>query len=645
MEMFVPGRICLFGEYSDLAGGHRRTNADIEKGYTLITGTNQGIYAEIKSHPSKLILHSTRTDGSRNVFEIPMKPDLLLAEAQKGGYFSYAAGVAYQIVCHYRVRGMEIDNYRTDLPIQKGLSSSAAICVLVARAFNRIYDLKMTIRGEMEYAYQGEITTPSRCGRMDQGCAYASRPIMMTFDGDRIDVEELKVQEELYFIIVDLKAGKDTKKQIARVNGAFPFAENELQKGVHRCLGPTNRRIVEEALRAIESGDGRRIGELMSEAQMEFDHLIRPMCLEELSAPVLHKVLAYPHIQPYIYGGKGVGSQGDGSAQLIAKNGESQKKAMEIIERELGMPCLPLVLRPRNRVRKAVIPAAGFGTRMFPASKAVKKELFPVIDTDGRAKPAIMAVVEEAVESGIENICIVVQPDESTLFSEFFHLPPKIENYNKLSASDRRHSDYVLSLGEKVSLVFQNVQEGFGHAVYCARDWVGDEPFLLLLGDHLYRTNCDKRCALQLLEVYENVGHSVVGLKVTKEDQIHHYGCVTGVWDEEGVTLNATEVFEKPEVAYAREHLRIDGMQDDLYLTLFGLYVLTPAVFECIGENIKHNFRETGEFQLSSCLDMVRRREGLTGYVVEGSRFDIGIPEGYLDTLPSFRQGGGKKNS
>jgi len=98
-----------------------------------------------------------------------MAREALLAEAERGGFFSYAAGVAYQILTHYRVRGLEVDNYLTDLPVKKGLSSSAAFCVLVARAFNRIYDLKMTVRGEMEFAYTGEITTPSRCGRMDSG--------------------------------------------------------------------------------------------------------------------------------------------------------------------------------------------------------------------------------------------------------------------------------------------------------------------------------------------------------------------------------------------------------------------------------------------------------------------------------------------
>jgi len=185
MKLFVPGRICLFGEHSDWAGGYRRINAEIEKGFTIITGTNQGIHAEVESHPSKLILKSTLDDGTQSgPYEIDMNRQLLLNEARKGDFFSYACGVAYQIITHYHVRGLIINNYKTDLPVKKGLSSSAAICVLVARAFNRLYDLKMTVRGEMEYAYQGEITTPSRCGRMDQGCAYGDQPILMMFDGD-----------------------------------------------------------------------------------------------------------------------------------------------------------------------------------------------------------------------------------------------------------------------------------------------------------------------------------------------------------------------------------------------------------------------------------------------------------------------------
>ncbi|MEE3194119.1 MAG: GHMP kinase, partial [Candidatus Poribacteria bacterium] len=117
MKIFVPGRICLFGEHSDWAGGYRRVNADLEKGYTIITGTNQGLHANVTSHPTKLILHATLNNGTRlEPFELPMERQALLTEAENGGFFSYAAGVAYQILTHYHVYGLEIDNYMTDLP-------------------------------------------------------------------------------------------------------------------------------------------------------------------------------------------------------------------------------------------------------------------------------------------------------------------------------------------------------------------------------------------------------------------------------------------------------------------------------------------------------------------------------------------------
>ncbi len=121
MNLFVPGRICLFGEHSDWAGGYRRINADIEKGYTLITGTDQGIHAEVKPHPTSLIMTSTTPEGvKRGPYEVPMEPKALIDEAQKGGFWSYIAGVAYQALTNYHVRGLILNNFQTDLPIKRG---------------------------------------------------------------------------------------------------------------------------------------------------------------------------------------------------------------------------------------------------------------------------------------------------------------------------------------------------------------------------------------------------------------------------------------------------------------------------------------------------------------------------------------------
>lgn len=638
MKLFVPGRICLFGEHTDWAGGYRRINADLEKGYAIITGTNQGIHAEVEPHPTKLILKSTLNDGTKiGPFEVPMRLEDLLEEAQKGSYLSYAAGVAYQVLTHYRVHGLEIENTLTDLPIKKGLSSSAAICVMVARAFNRVYDLKMTIRGEMEFAYMGEITTPSRCGRMDQGCAYGNRPVLMVFDGDRIDVKELKVSKNLYFVIVDLCASKDTKEILSKLNHCYPFAENEIQKNVQNYLGPISAEITNKAAEALDTGDSTLIGALMKKAQDAFDANCQPACPSQLTAPVLHKVLNYDPIQSLILGGKGVGSQGDGTAQFIVKDEESQNKVIDIIEKNLNLPCLKLVLESGRKVRKALIPAAGFGTRLFPASKAIKKELFPIIGSDGIIKPAIFTIIEEALTAGIEEVGIIIQPGDKGIFEEFFFTPPKIENFNKLSKENQAYSEYILEIGHKITLIEQTAQDGFGHAVYCSREWVCGEPFLLMLGDHIYSSDTEISCARQIMDVFERTGYSVLGLKVTPEEEIRHYGCVTGSWDIENSELTVTEFYEKPDVDYARKHLHMDGMEDNQYLTVFGQYLLSSKIFDYLEEHIQHNIREKGEFQLTSCLDKLRLEEGFSGYIVKGRRFDIGLPEAYRQTVIDYR--------
>ena len=644
MKLFVPGRICLFGEHSDWAGGYRRINANLEIGRTIITGTNQGLYADVRPHPDKLIIKAVTDEGEpHGPYELPMKTDALLEEAMKGGFFSYAAGVAYQILTHYQVQGLEIDNYRTDLPVKKGLSSSAAVCVLVARAFNRLYDLKMTVRGEMEYAYMGEITTPSRCGRMDQGCAYGNRPIAMTYDGDRVDVQELRVGKDLHFVIVDLNASKDTMEILGKLNQCYPFADNDMQKGVQDCLGKINLDITGKAITALEAGDAEQIGKLMVEAQAEFDHYMQPACPSQLTSPVLHKVLTHEPIQPLILGGKGVGSQGDGTAQFLVKDEKSQKEVIKILEKDLNVSCLDLVIRAARSIRKAVIPAAGFGTRLFPASSAIKKELFPVVDKDGRAKPAIMMIIEEAVQSGIEEIGLIIQEADRHLFESFFCQPPLVSNLNKLSSKDREYTDHILELGSHITFITQKEQEGFGHAVYCAKEWIGDEPFLLMLGDHLYISKEDRSCTAQMLDAYEQAGQSVLGLIEVSETAIEHHGAVNGEWTDKGKLLTVTDVVEKPSAKYAKENLKIEGSQENRYLAIFGQYILTPGLFEILESRIMENQRDGAEFGLTSALNALRRVEGMTGAIIHGDHFDLDDPGSYLNTLNTIASGRKKK--
>ncbi len=350
MDLFVPGRVCLFGEHSDWAGGYRRVAPHIQPGHTLISGTDQGIYARVAAHPDALILTAAapgeRIEGPQR---LPMEAAALLQVARQGGFWSYIAGVAYQVQRRYPVAGLVLENTFTDLPVQKGLSSSAAICVLTARAFNRLYDLGLSVREEMELAYQGEITTPSRCGRMDQGCAFGRRAVLMTFDGDHLETRELRAAQPVHLVVVDLGARKDTQKILADLNACYPEPKTAVARGVQRLLGPLNAALVREAVAALEAGDGARLGELMKEAQRLFDRYAVPACPEELSAPVLHRVLNHPSLSPHIWGGKGVGSQGDGAAQFVARSAADQEAVVELAARALGMSALLLTIEPGNQ--------------------------------------------------------------------------------------------------------------------------------------------------------------------------------------------------------------------------------------------------------------------------------------------------------
>ena len=293
---------------------------------------------------------------------------------------------------------------------------------------------------------------------------------------------------------------------------------------------------------------------------------------------------------------------------------------------------------PNSKITKAVIPAAGFGTRLYPATKVVKKELFPIMDRDGKVKPVIQVIVEEAIAAGIKEIGIVTQPEDTAVFRDFFQKPPSQELYQKLSSQNREYSEYLQELGDKITVLTQSEQEGYGHAVFCAKEWVDGQPFLLMLGDHVYASNNEKSCARQILDVYEQSDCSVIGLDTMSVPTIQKAGCITGIWREFKSVLEITQVYEKPTVEYARQNLRVEGIEEDEFLCIFGLYALTPKIFEFLEEHINNNFRERGEFQLTSCLDRVRAVEGMTGYLVKGKSFDTGMPNAYRQTMIDFLQ-------
>ena len=640
LNLFVPGRLCLFGEHSDWAGAQRAFNADIVPGEAIVTGIEQGIYATVQKKDKFVICSSIKGEEDMRL-ECRMSTSELKQIARDGGFYSYVAGVASYVNENYAVGGLEICITKRTLPMKRGLSSSAAICVLVAKAFNRIYNLKLSTKGEMQIAYFGEQRTPSRCGRLDQACAFGIRPVYMQFDGNEVDASSLTSKVELFFVFADLMAKKNTVKILADLNKSFPYPQTALDRNLHDALGIYNHEIVSQAAVLIEQGNAPELGALMTRAQRLFDEKVAPACPTELNAPVLHSVLNDPFVVDLVYGGKGVGSQGDGVVQFLVKDKECQEKLMHYLAYERHMDAYELTLAPQHSVKKAIIPAAGYGTRMYPATRCIKKEFFPVVDRDGIAKPVILLLLEELDRTGIEEICLVINGEEDRdQYRKFFNEALSDEYLEKLPAEMRAYEQFISRISKKIEYVVQKEKRGFGHAVYQCRSFADNKPVLLVLGDTIYRTENEKNCTDQLLDAFEKTKKTTVSIHPVELHDVVQYGVLSGEWinftaDEK--IMKVQKFVEKPEEEYAKNHLSMSSKDHDRkYFSVFGEYVLTSEVFDVLGKNIENNVTTKGEIQLTDALDEVGKTLGLYGYVVDGRMFDIGVPSAYVKTVAEF---------
>ena len=641
MKLFVPGRLCLFGEHTDWAGHYRTMNADIKPGAAIVTGIEQGIYAEVeKSSIFELYSDAKEINNVWQDFSCRMDETELKRIAKSGSFFCYCAGVASYMLEWYKVGGVRIRITSMTLPMKSGLSSSAAICVLVARAFNLLYNLNLNTLGEMNIAYVGELRTSSRCGRLDQACAFGVKPNLMTFDGDEIEVRSLNVKKHLYWVFADLCAEKDTIRILSDLNKAYPFPSNEAERKEHEALGEKNLEIIDRAIHYMAEGDVEALGRLMTEAEELFNKQVAPMS-PALKSPKLDAVLKDPNILPLVWGGKGVGSHGDGSVQFLAKSEDAQKQLTDYLNNH-GMKAYALTLKPVHTVRRAIIPVAGFGTRLYPATRAIKKDFFPIACPDGMVRPVILILLEELVQSGIEEICLVLgSEEERQQYADFFERPLADEHLHKLNPEAQEYENRILDIGKRLHYVYQKEKRGFGHAVYQASQFAGNEPVLLLLGDTLYRSNTNKPCALQMVEEYERYNSLMVSIHPIPLAEVSRYGILHGVWEDKGQSiLSVDSMMEKPKANYAEEFLGVRNQNGDKeYYSVFGQYILTPEVFSQLHEDIMQKEIEgdhVTEIELTSALEAVRKRSGMMGVRLEGSMFDMGNPVALVRAVEEF---------
>ncbi|MET3847068.1 UTP--glucose-1-phosphate uridylyltransferase [Paenibacillus sp. OAE614] len=271
------------------------------------------------------------------------------------------------------------------------------------------------------------------------------------------------------------------------------------------------------------------------------------------------------------------------------------------------------VVNEMRKVKKAIIPAAGLGTRFLPATKAMPKEMLPIVD-----KPTIQYIVEEAVASGIEDIIIVTGKGKRSIedhFDHAFELENNLFSKGKFDLLDEvRRSSNV-----EIHYIRQKEAKGLGHAVWCARNFIGNEPFAVLLGDDIVQSEVP--CIRQLVEQYEQVERSVIGVQTVPSEQTHRYGVVAPL-EKFGRLHEVSYFVEKPPAGQAPSNLAI-----------MGRYVLTPEIFSYL------ELQEEGaggEIQLTDAIQKLNESQGVYAYDFEGTRYDVGEKLGFIMTTLDF---------
>ncbi|WP_071392647.1 UTP--glucose-1-phosphate uridylyltransferase GalU [Bacillus tuaregi] len=267
-----------------------------------------------------------------------------------------------------------------------------------------------------------------------------------------------------------------------------------------------------------------------------------------------------------------------------------------------------------KKVRKAIIPAAGLGTRFLPATKAMPKEMLPIVD-----KPTIQYIVEEAIQSGIEDIIIVTGKGKRSIEDHFDHAVELEQNL--ISKEKFQLLEEVRNIANMVDIHYirQKEPKGLGHAVWCARNFIGDEPFAVLLGDDIVQA--DTPCLQQLMEQHNKTLSSVIGVQRVPDSETHRYGIIDPM-DSFGRSYQVRNFVEKPAQGTAPSNLAI-----------IGRYIFTPEIFMFLD---KQQVGAGGEIQLTDAIQELNQIQRVFAYEFEGKRYDVGEKLGFIETTIEF---------
>lgn len=598
IKLFVPGRLCLFGEHSDWTATYKNENKNIIDGKAIVTCIDNGIYAKA-SKSNKLVIKEKKQE-----LVLPIDINIIKQHIKLDDYYSYILSTCSIIIKNYNVGGINIDIYKSTLPEKKGLSSSAAICILICKAFDKLYNLHLTKEDYMSIAYQSERNIKSMCGKMDQIVAYESKAALMEFVNNDTLINRIEVGKDLYMVYVDLNGKKDTKKILSSLNSIYPYPENKKEQKVIDYFGRINNNIVNEAVKLLKEGKIEKLGKLMTKAQKLFDNYVSYICEEQLTAPLLHKLLCDKYIEKITYGGKGVGSGGDGCAQFIVKDEVIQKKLIGYLKNKYNMKAYPLKISKHKKINKAVIPLAGLGSRMRPFTNVIPKGFIPVVK-ENKLVPVFDILIDELIQSGIEKVYLIISKQQLEFYKKY------LDNKNKYK--------------NKITIVIQKKPKGLADAILKIRKFISKESFLLVLGDQFYATKSKINCTTQLLNEYEKKQKILVSVTPIKTDKANSYGIY--IFDKK--TKKILNIIEKPDKKTIK---KLFSNKDNCYAA-FGEYIIDSNFLDYLysikNENVNEiDFtEELGKF--------LKKHEGYV-FVPKGNMYDVGNISAYLEMINNY---------
>lgn len=596
-NLFVPGRICLFGEHSD----HMVNNGEAIT-YTL----NLGIYSNFKKSKKIIIKNNNR---------IVFNHDCSLIDITKyDSHLQYILSAINEMISKYNVKGINLNIVKSTLPSKKSLSSSSAIILTIIKAFNILYNLNLTLKEEEELGVISERNIGSNCGLMDFISINEKGLVKLKFDYNNNVKEKINLKKQFNFLLVELPDEKNTKNILNLLH------ENKFNKNILNYYENEKNEIIQKAVDYLEKGLPENLGMLMNQVQNFYYENIYPLNDKEFNSSYIKNILEDSFIKNKIFGGKNTGSHGMGSLILLLKNSSDYTELINYITIKFGLNCHKIIMENNKLITKAVIPVGGHGTRMYPFTKVLSKEFLPVYINEFEAKPAILLTIEELIESGIEEIYMIVSNKNFLSYMEFYKDSSKI--YNKKEENHLKHLFSYLRFVKDEHMGFPNVLK-------LIKNYIRNEDFLLVLGDQVYKSFETTSCTKQLLNFYQkNDFKLVVSTSKVDINKCSNYGVIIPKNDKDD-RFDIDLFLEKPKI----ETLQNLKVLNEYCYTALGQYIL-PTTFLEILEEIK-------DFKNISITDIINKTckvEKNVVFKVNGKFFDIGNWTDYKEAINYYKE-------